>query len=675
MRLPGVERLENRVLFASGDLDSLFAGGKVVKDLLGNDDYGFAVAVQADGKVLVGGRAGAAVGGDFGLIRLNADGTPDSTLGNAGVVTLDMGSSFDSAYAILVQSDGKIILGGETSRSGTSSDFALARFNANGTLDTTFGTSGKVVTDFATKNDQLAALALTSDGHIVAAGWATVSGLPQIAVAEYNASGQLESAFGTGGKTYAALPNGYSRGQAVAILGDGSVVVAGGASSFTTGETHFAAVKFSATGALDSTFGASGFAVASVGGDDETAHAVLVQTDGKLVLAGESYDSNTGGADFAVTRLSAVGAVDSSFGSSGVVRTDFAGDFDQATSAVLQSNGHIVVAGLVTVNGDMHFGVECLNTDGTLDTSFGGTGMVTIAFRCSDAGNAIALDAQGRIVVAGYSMDNAGAYDFAVARLIGRVNVAPTANAGGAYTVDANGSVQLNGAGSFDSDGSIVSYEWDFNYDGQTFDADATSATPTFSASGLSGVTRTIALRVTDNDGATSLVTTTLTVNVLPPPPPPVVDPPPSDPPPVVDPPPIVPAVVGAAVTNDPDQIGKQILIVHGTAKCDNIHFKMNRSGFIEVRMNGKCLGKFANVSKIMAYGEDGSDLIDARLANVPVNLFGGKGNDVLIGSRMIGDTLDGGDGHNVLIDRIPKPPKLPPIRKCVLGHQEQRKK
>jgi hypothetical protein len=101
----------------------------------------------------------------------------------------------------------------------------------------------------------------------------------------------------------------------------------------------------------------------------------------------------------------------------------------------------------------------------------------------------------------------------------------------------------------------------------------------------------------------------------------------------------------------------------------------MNRSGFIEVRMNGKCLGKFANVSKIMAYGEDGSDLIDARLANVPVNLFGGKGNDVLIGSRMIGDTLDGGDGHNVLIDRIPKPPKLPPIRKCVLGHQEQRKK
>jgi uncharacterized delta-60 repeat protein len=647
-------------------LDSLFAGGKVVKDLLGNDDYGFAVAVQADGKVLVAGRAGAAVGGDFGLLRLNADGTPDSTFGNAGVVTLDMGSSFDSAYAILVQSDGKIILGGETSRSGTSSDFALARFNADGRLDTTFGTSGKVVTDFATKNDQLAALALTSDGHIVAAGWATVSGLPQIAVAEYNASGQLESAFGTGGITYAVLPNGYSRGQAVAILGDGSIVVAGAASSFTTGETHFAAVRFSATGTLDSTFGASGFAIAGVGGDDETAHAVLVQTDGKLVLAGESYDSSTGGSDFAVTRLSAAGAVDSSFGSSGVVRTDFAGDCDQASSAVLQSNGHIVVAGLVTVNGDMHFGVECLNTDGSLDTTFGGTGMVSIAFRSSDAGNAVALDAQGRIVVAGYSMDNAGAYDFAVARLIGRVNVAPTANAGGAYTVDADGSVQLNGAGSFDTDGSIVSYEWDYNYDGQTFDADASGATPTFSASGLSGVTRTIALRVTDNDGATNVVTTTVTVNVLPPPPPP----PAPEPPPASDPPPIVPAVVGASLADDPDQIGKKILIVHGTAKCDHILFCMSRSGLIEVRMNGKLLGKFANVSKIQAYGEDGNDVINARCAKVPVSLFGGKGNDILIGSRQSGDLLDGGEGKNHLFDFRGHEifPKRAPVRTCVLG-------
>lgn len=640
-----VERLESRLLFAAGDIDTLFAGGKVVKDIGGASDFGFAVVVQTDGKVLVAGRStGGATGSDFSVVRFNSDGSVDSSFGTSGVARIDMGSASDSCYAILVQPDGKIILGGETTRTSTSTDFALARLNTNGSLDTSFGTAGKTVNDFFGGTDQLASLALTSDGHILAGGTAKVSGLPQFAVAEFTSAGALESGFGIGGKVTRTFASGYSRGQSVAVLGDGSIVLAGGANSFMTAQTHFAAIHFSSNGAFDSTFGASGWAIATAGGDDETVRSLLVQSTSKLVLVGESFDSSTGGADFAAVRLNANGTLDSTFGSSGVIRTDFAGDYDQASSATLQSDGKIVIAGFVTVDGDSHFGIQRLTANGALDTSFAGTGMTTVAFNASDVANAVALDAQGKIVVAGFTMDETGAYDFAAARVIGRTNLAPTANPGGAYTVAAGGSVVLSGAGSVDSDGQIVVYEWDYNYNGGTFDVDGSGVSATFSAADLSSIVRTIALRVTDNEGATSIVTTTVTVGA--PPPPPTTNPPPSN----TNPPTTPPAASGVTTADDPANAGKKILSVHGTAKKDHLKFSTGRDGLITVKLNCKTLGKFASISKIVAYGEAGDDLIDAHESSVPVALFGGAGNDMLIGSRF-DDTFDGGSGRNCILD------------------------
>src|SRR5262245_17690173 len=172
------ERLEPRMLLSAGDLDTLFAGGKLTYDVMGGNDFGFAVCIQMDGKVLVAGRGRSSLGtsNDFCVLRFNDDGTLDTTFGTGGRVLTDFGSSTDSANAMVVQSDGKIVVAGQTSRSGTGSELAVARYNADGSLDTSFGAGGKVITDFSVSTDQAKAVTLQADGKVVVAGQAIISG-------------------------------------------------------------------------------------------------------------------------------------------------------------------------------------------------------------------------------------------------------------------------------------------------------------------------------------------------------------------------------------------------------------------------------------------------------------------------------------------------------------------
>jgi uncharacterized delta-60 repeat protein len=480
------EGLESRILFAVGDLDSTFHGtGFLTLDIAGSDDFGFAVAVQSDGKVLVAGRAwtGSMTGNDFAIARFNANGTLDTTFGGTGIVTTNMGSTSDSISAIAVQSDGKIVAAGEATRSGTGSDFALVRYNSNGTLDSTFGTGGKVFTDFNTDTDQAKGLTLTASGQILVAGTATVASLPRMGLVRYNTNGTLDSAFGTGGKVTTGFAGGFARGDSVAMCAGGFIAVGGSVFNDSTGMSDFAVAKYSSSGVLDTTFGTAGLATIDLGGDD-LAHAVAVLPSGKIVLAGEYFNFETGDGDYAVARLLSNGTLDTSFGSGGTVLSDFAGDYDQGTSMVVQGDGKVVVGGTATVGGVSEFGLVRFNTDGTLDGTFKG-GHVSFAVNAAAVVNGLAIDGNGNIVAAGFSSDALGNYDLGVARVIGKINVPPTSNAGGPYLVNLNGSTGLSGAGSSDSDGMIVSYQWDLNYNGTTFDVDATGVTTNFNAAGL----------------------------------------------------------------------------------------------------------------------------------------------------------------------------------------------
>jgi uncharacterized delta-60 repeat protein len=218
-----------------GSLDTAFGGtGMVITDIggsqYGSGDAAESVAIQSDGKILAAGYANplGQNNSDFALVRYNTNGTLDNSFNGTGKVTTDFGSNGDIAYSMAIQSDGKILLAGQT---GTypSTDFALARYNTNGSQDTaTFGGgAGKVTTNIG-GDDPGRSVAIQSDGKIVTAGYTNVGGSLDFAIARYSTTGVLDtSTFGTNGKVITDFGGGPDTAQSVAIQSDGKIVVAG----------------------------------------------------------------------------------------------------------------------------------------------------------------------------------------------------------------------------------------------------------------------------------------------------------------------------------------------------------------------------------------------------------------------------------------------------------------
>lgn len=330
---------------SNGTLDPTFGdGGKVTTDF-GGDDYGQAMAIQDDGKIVVVGQATLGSGGDFALARYNPDGSLDMTFGPGGMVTLDLSSGDDDiAEAVAIEGDGQIVVGGRAHDLGFGAQFALARFNSDGSLDTLFGMGGVVTHTLGA--DGIRDLALQSDGKIVAVG-----GDPALLV-RYNSDGTLDSGFGVGGMVATAGES------AVALQSDGKVVTAGN-----IGNTDFAVVRYGGDGNLDMTFG-GGLATVNFFGFNDSAQDMVIQSDGKIVVAGRA---NTGiGSNFGVARLDTNGNLDPMFGAGGKATTDFFGEpnVDHAFAVALQSDGKIVAAGLVTGDPDGEFNFGLARYDG-----------------------------------------------------------------------------------------------------------------------------------------------------------------------------------------------------------------------------------------------------------------------------------------------------------------------
>jgi uncharacterized delta-60 repeat protein len=238
-------------------------------------------------------------GGDFALARYNADGSLDTTFGTGGKVTTGFGAfSIDVAFGVALQPNGKIVVAGYTAASDVVADFAVARYNADGSLDTSFGTGGKVTTDFG-GFDLAPAVALQPDGKIVVAGWTEdifFAGA-DFAVARYNPDGRLDAGFGTGGKVTTSF-GAFGCATGVALQPNGKIVVAGNTTDAVGGE-DFALARYNANGGLDAGFGTGGKVTTDFGGDD-FANGVALQPDGKIVVAGATF--LTTDYDFAVAR-------------------------------------------------------------------------------------------------------------------------------------------------------------------------------------------------------------------------------------------------------------------------------------------------------------------------------------------------------------------------------------
>ncbi len=274
-----------------------------------------------------------------------AAGDLDTSFGGTGIVTTAIGSSDDLAQSVTMQTNGKIVAAGY-SFNGGNHDFALVRYNSDGSLDTTFNGTGKLTTDFGSRDD---------------------------------------------------------RGYGVAMQGDGKIVVAG--SSYNLGSTVFALARYNADGSLDISFNGTGKVTTNIGSITDEAYCVAVEGDGKILVAGRSQTS--GYDNFALVRYNSDGSMDRSFNGTGIVTTDVAGGYSESYSVTLQGDGKILAAGRSrSIYGADSFALARYNTNGTLDTSFNGTGTVTTNFNAydSDGGaRSVAVQSDEKIVVAGTS--------------------------------------------------------------------------------------------------------------------------------------------------------------------------------------------------------------------------------------------------------------------------------
>ncbi|MGB7923605.1 MAG: hypothetical protein WCF57_10205 [Pyrinomonadaceae bacterium] len=488
---------------ADGDLDPTFdTDGKVTTDFPNQPEQGRAIAIQDDGKIVVAGFAtffspppGATAGDndtDFAVARYNTNGSLDNTFGKGGIVIIDFfKGSTEEANAVAIQEDGKIVLGGFIAGKGTA--FALARLNTDGGLDDgsvsdstpgdQFGSEGRVET-FFTGNDVINDLAIQTDGKIVAAGrvgfslsdaqqGCAVNGAcsQDFGVARYNTNGSLDDGsmddstpadqFGTGGLARTDFTTeSIDEAFGVVIQTDGKIVaagrtldniIAGGATSGGTGN-DFALARYNTDGSLDSgiagdstpadQFGPNGTVITDFFGDDDQARDVKLQTDGKIVAGGWAFlpgsiASGASGYDFAAARYNTNGSLDTTAPppvalggdtfDDGKVTTDINGQLNQAYSLDIQADGKIVLGGFTNVPfetiaqtqqgaSDHDFALVRYNTNGSLDDGtandstsgdeFGTDGIVTTDFFNNvDEIRGIAIQADGKIVAAGFAFN------------------------------------------------------------------------------------------------------------------------------------------------------------------------------------------------------------------------------------------------------------------------------
>lgn len=365
---------------ADGAVDNSFgSGGVALRTLPGPDGRVVDLTLEAGKPVLVGTVQPPGAYHDVALARYDLDGTPDASYGTGGLVLTELqGLTNDTATALAVQGDGKIL---EVGNNGL--DFALARYTADGSLDTTFG-GGTVTTDFGDTPDQATRVALQDDGKVLVAGTSAASpGVVVFALARYNPDGSIDVSFGTGGKTTLSFQNGVDTVAGVLPLPGGQILVGGSSAAPNSTHTDLVLARLQPNGMLDASFGTSGKVISHTP-FSITAAALALQADGKVLVAGTAEPGAV-----SLTRFNADGSLDTTFGAGnaagpGHVSTSIGGpEPDGATAVVVQADGKIVVGGLIGHTdpsaSPSHLvdalGLLRYNPDGSLDPGFGTAGI------------------------------------------------------------------------------------------------------------------------------------------------------------------------------------------------------------------------------------------------------------------------------------------------------------
>jgi uncharacterized delta-60 repeat protein len=404
-----------------GTLDASFNypnGYVLFNSAANNRDRGAEVAIQTDGKIVVLGHSNNGINDDVLVARYNTNGTLDGTFGTGGFVLYDSGGN-ERGLGLALQSDGKIIAVGYT-YVGIQRDVLVLRYNSNGTLDGTFGTGGVVTYSSAGAFTDIGfGVGVQSDGKIVVVG-ETSNGINQDAlVLRYQTNGLLDNTFGTAGVfRYAGPGINMDRAFAMAIQTDGKILVVGASVVLTKDDVLL--FRLNTNGTLDATFGTGGVVTYSGTGDNfDYGNALALQTDGRIVVLGAS--SNGLAFDILLLRYDADGTLDNTFGTGGVVVYGDAGNLnDYGYGLVIQSDGRIVITGYSQGATSSDLLAARFRWNGTLDTTFGANGVFTWngTGNGTDYGQGIALQSDSKLVITGFSHNGVNE-DLLVMRLMG----------------------------------------------------------------------------------------------------------------------------------------------------------------------------------------------------------------------------------------------------------------
>ncbi len=502
---------------APGNPDTTFDGdGKTATDFADAfGDSGLDVAVQEDGKVVVAGNVSTGTTGiDFAVARYNPDGSPDLSFGTGGQVVTPVGAywSNDEAYGVAVRPDGKIVAAGFTNNENTNVDFAAVRYNADGSLDQSFGDGGKVITPVGGGNDYAVDVAVQGTKTILA-GRSFKLSHNEFALVRYDDSGDLDTTFDADGKVTTDFSSGTDDyGEDIAVVPGGKLVVAGLTGAVNDPSSNdFAVARYNADGTLDPAFGSGGKAKAHFGVGNDGAYAVGVQEDGKIVVGGKT--ANGSSEDFALARFRTDGVLDGEFDFDGKMTTDFGGANDWLWDLALQDDGRIVAAGTSgNSSGGANFALARYNPDGSLNASFDHDGRTqTDFFGWSDEGRSVALQEDGGILVAGLAYNPEASNDFAVARYFGGNDATPPRVKPPAQSLLANSTLGATNVpvslswSATDLHGEVTGYALQRSTDGGAYAAVSLPSTATTRSLPLApGHNYRFRVRATDDNGNTS---------------------------------------------------------------------------------------------------------------------------------------------------------------------------
>jgi uncharacterized delta-60 repeat protein len=399
------------ILAVAGDLDFGFDFDGLIKTDLaaGRKDEATSVVMQPDGKIIVAGNASNGNNHDYLIARFNSDGSLDGSFGTAGIVAANFGAE-DYCSSVALQADGKIIVAG-SAYVGNNFDFALARYNSDGSPDFSFGFWGRVTIDFNGSDDSANAVIIQQNGKIVAAGSAKLNNAPQFALARFNSDGSLDSNFNGDGKVITSVGV-FSVADDVIQQSDGKIVAVGNVT--TNNNYDFAVVRYNLNGFPDPKFDSDGIVVTDFLGFDDAAYSIAQQNDGKLIVAGSGgYITSC----FALVRYNPNGSIDQNFGSGGILLTPIGSSLSVINSVLVQPDGKIVAAGWGFSGVWWAFVMTRYNKDGSWDLNFGLYGeVITRIGNANDVLNDTMLQPDGKIVAVGVADKGFATQDFALAR-------------------------------------------------------------------------------------------------------------------------------------------------------------------------------------------------------------------------------------------------------------------